>query len=109
MRAVLKGDDFVLETASNGADALALVASFDPDLILMDIQLPGMNGLELTRHLKSDPKTRHILIFALTAYAMKGDDLVAGAAGCDAYITKPINTSTLPVFVKSRLEERQQS
>lgn len=67
-----------------------------PDLILMDIQMPGMDGLTLTRLLKADPATRQIHIVAMTAFAMKGDDQKALAAGCDGYLTKPIETRKLP-------------
>lgn len=67
-----------------------------PEMILMDIALPGMDGLTLTRKLKADARTRHIRIVALTAFAMKGDDQKALAAGCDGYITKPIDTRMFP-------------
>jgi len=65
----------------------------------MDLQLPGLDGLALTRRLKADPATRDITIVALTAYAMKGDEEKALVAGCDGYIAKPINTRTLPGVV----------
>ena len=68
-----------------------------------DIQLPGMDGLTLTRQLKADPKTSDILIVAMTAFAMKGDEQKALDAGCDGYITKPINTRSLPVDVAAIL------
>ena len=84
---------------SNAEDALQLLRTVTPRLILMDIQLPGMDGLELTRRLKADPATRAIRVIALTAYAMKGDDEKAFAAGCDGYITKPIDVERLPVVV----------
>jgi CheY-like chemotaxis protein len=72
----------------------------------MDIQLPGMDGLELTRRLKADAATRAIRVIALTAYAMKGDDEKAFAAGCDGYVTKPIDVERLPVVVRSYLADR---
>jgi len=72
-------------------------------LILMDIQLPGIDGLELTRRLKADPSTRDILIIGLTAYAMKGDEDRILAAGCDGYIAKPIDTRNLPITIRSFL------
>jgi CheY-like chemotaxis protein len=75
-----------------------------PDLILMDIALPGMDGLTLTRRLKADERTRHIRIVALTAFAMKGDDQKALGAGCDGYITKPIDTRKFPAQVATFLE-----
>jgi CheY-like chemotaxis protein len=69
----------------------------------MDIQLPDIDGLELTRRLKADPATQGIAILGLTAYAMKGDEARIIAAGCDAYIPKPIDTRTLPFLVQSYL------
>jgi len=69
----------------------------------MDLQLPGMDGLELTRRLKADPARRSIAIIALTAYAMKGDEQRALAAGCDGYVTKPIDIVTLPQTVREQL------
>jgi CheY-like chemotaxis protein len=88
-----------VRSAADAAEALALVDAFAPHLILMDVQLPGMDGLSLTRKLKADAKTRDILIVAVTAYAMKGDDERARAAGCDGYVSKPIDTRTLPGVV----------
>lgn len=76
-----------------------------PDLILMDIALPGMDGLTLTRRLKADARTRHVPIVALTAFAMKGDDQKAREAGCDGYITKPIDTRRLPEQVNALVFE----
>ncbi|MCC6996253.1 MAG: response regulator [Deltaproteobacteria bacterium] len=93
-----------VRTASDGARALAAVATEKPALILMDLQLPGADGLTITRQLKADPATRGIPIIAVTAFAMKGDDERALAAGCDAYVTKPIDTRGLPVLVQELLE-----
>jgi CheY-like chemotaxis protein len=105
-RVVLANEGFDVYTASNAEDALQLLRTVTPRLILMDIQLPGMDGLELTRRLKADPATRAVHVIALTAYAMKGDDEKAFAAGCDGYITKPIDVERLPVVVSSYLAER---
>jgi CheY-like chemotaxis protein len=105
-RVVLANEGFDVHTASNAEDALQLLRTVTPRLILMDIQLPGMDGLELTRRLKADPATRAVRVIALTAYAMKGDDEKAFAAGCDGYITKPIDVERLPVVVRSYLAER---
>ena len=108
-RVVLANEGFDVQTASNAEDALQLLRTVTPRLILMDIQLPGMDGLELTRQLKADPATRSVCVIALTAYAMKGDDEKAFAAGCDGYITKPIDVERLPVLVSSYLAERRPS
>jgi len=96
VRLLLSYEGFEVRTAQDANEALAVLADFTPRLILMDIQLPGMDGLELTRLLKARSETRDIVIVAITAYAMKGDDLKALAAGCDGYLTKPIDTRTLP-------------
>src|SRR2546430_12510033 len=79
---------YEVRAAGDAKDALAILDSFAPRLIMMDLQLPGMDGLALTRKLKADPARRDIVIIALTAYAMKGDDERALAAGCDGYVTK---------------------
>ena len=84
----------LIESAPNAAQALLRIESFQPDLILMDIQMPGMNGLELTRRIKADAATRHIVVLAFTAYAMKGDEDRMRDAGCDGYISKPIDVET---------------
>jgi CheY-like chemotaxis protein len=96
---VLKADD--------GEKAAASVQEDPPDLILLDVDLPGIDGLTLTKRLKSDPPTAHIIIVALTAFAMKADRQRAIAAGCDAYVTKPINTRELPVQVAELLQRRE--
>jgi CheY-like chemotaxis protein len=93
---LLSARGYVVRTAGSADEALALLESFHPRLVLMDIQLPGMDGLELTRRLKADATTRDIKVVAVTAYAMKGDEEKARAAGCDGYITKPIDTRALP-------------
>ena len=80
--------------------ATAVIAQRRPHVILMDLQLPGVDGLELTRRLKADPATRDITIIAVTAYAMKGDEDKALAAGCDDYVTKPIDTRALPELIR---------
>ena len=103
VRVLLESEGHEVRVASDAEEALELLATIQPRLILMDLQLPGMDGLELTRRLKSDPATREILIIALTAYAMKGDAEKARAAGCDGYIAKPIDTRTLPAVVADYL------
>jgi CheY-like chemotaxis protein len=96
LRVLLEMEGYEVKTAVTGEEALTLLRSFQPRLILMDLQLPGMNGLALTRLIKADLKTKNTLVIALTAYAMKGDDQKAFEAGCDGYIAKPIDTRTLP-------------
>jgi two-component system cell cycle response regulator DivK len=98
-RVTLLTEGYDVRTAGDAEEALSALETFRPRLILMDIQLPGMDGLELTRRLKSDPATREITILALTAYAMKGDEARMLEAGCDGYVTKPIDTRTLPETV----------
>ena len=102
-RVLLSGEGYEVRTAGDAEQALELLESFCPRLILMDLQLPGMDGLELTRRLKADPTRRDIAVIALTAYAMKGDEEKARAAGCDGYVTKPIDTEELPRLVADHL------
>ena len=88
---VLESAGHVVLTATDAEAGLTLARSAIPNLILMDIQLPGMDGLEATAHLKADVSTRAIPVIALTALAMKGDEERIRAAGCDGYIAKPMN------------------
>jgi CheY-like chemotaxis protein len=104
IRILLIGEGYDARTASDAGEALEVLKEFSPRLILMDIQLPGMDGLELTRRLKADPVTRDIKILGLTAYAMKGDEEKILAAGCDGYVSKPIDTRTLPELILHYLE-----
>jgi CheY-like chemotaxis protein len=92
---VLEVEGYRIFRASDAETAQEIVRNTPPGLILMDIALPGMDGLTLTRLLKSDERTRHIIIVALTAFAMKGDEARAKEAGCDGYITKPVDTRML--------------
>ncbi|MEO8842800.1 MAG: response regulator [Kofleriaceae bacterium] len=106
---LVKAHGYEVDTAGDAETALLAIGAKRPTVILMDLQLPGIDGLELTRRLKSDPATRAIPIIAVTAYAMKGDHEKALAAGCDDYVTKPIDTRTLPdVIAKqvARMERR---
>jgi len=92
IRVLLAGEGYDVHTAGDADGALRVLKNSSPQLILMDVQLPGIDGLELTRRLKADPATRAIKILGLTAYAMKGDREKILAAGCDGYIAKPIDT-----------------
>ncbi len=96
---VLEMEGYDIERAEDAERAISIIERTPPDLILMDIELPGMDGLTLTRKLKAEKKTRHIPVVALTAFAMKGDDHKASQAGCSGYITKPIDTRKLPAQV----------
>ncbi len=100
---VLGEDGFLVDTAMDAREALVRIASFQPELILMDIQLPGTDGLELTRTLKADPALKHIVVLAFTAYAMRGDEAKMRAAGCDGYLSKPIDVSTFAASVRASL------
>jgi len=103
VRVLLASEGYDVRAAADAEEALNVLKEFQPRMILMDIQLPGIDGLELTRRLKSDPATRDITIVGLTAYAMKGDRERILDAGCDGYIQKPIDTRTLPQLVAEYL------
>lgn len=103
MQAILDAEGYPVKSAMDAEEALALLQSWQPALILMDIQLPGIDGLELTRRLRRDPRHSGIVILALTACAMKGDEDKARDAGCDGYITKPIDTRRLPMVIAEHL------
>lgn len=106
-RVLLTGEGYLVRVASDAEEALHLLDSWAPRVILMDLQLPGMDGLELTRRLKADPARRAIIIIALTAYAMKGDREKALASGCDDYVAKPIDTEALPRLIADHLSRRR--
>lgn len=95
LKMLLSKEGYDVRTATDGPEVLPLVERVRPDLILMDIHLPTLDGLEVTRRLKANDTTREIPVLAVTAYAMKGDDEKAMAAGCDGYITKPIQMNEL--------------
>lgn len=97
---VLAGKGYCLAEAVDGEDALRQVAEARPDLILMDISIPKLDGYEVTRQLKGNAALRAIPIIALTAHAMKGDREKALAAGCDGYIAKPVNVRELANQIK---------
>lgn len=101
---LLRSRGYAVRTATDASEALAVVHEFRPQLILMDLQLPGMDGLELTRELKADSAHEGTVILALTAYAMKGDEDKAREAGCDGYVTKPIDTRRLPGLIAEYLD-----
>jgi CheY-like chemotaxis protein len=102
---VLELEGYDVLHAEDANQALTALQRHRPDLILMDIALPGMDGLELTKQLKAAPATAAIPVVALSAFAMKGDEAKALTAGCDGYITKPINTRTFAAQVQAFLDE----
>ena len=97
---VLTAKGYQIHEAVDGEEALSKVAETRPDLILMDISIPKLDGYEVTRRLKSNDAFHAIPVIALTAHAMKGDREKALAAGCDGYISKPINVRELPDQIK---------
>lgn len=99
--------NYDIRIAANADEALRCIQEFHPHLILMDVQLPGMDGMTLTRKIKADPKYRHIIIVAITAYGMKGDKEMALDAGCDGYLSKPIDIETFPEDVSHYLSKIQ--
>lgn len=105
-RAVLELEGYVVDIASSALEALEHLRETTPDLILMDVQLPGQDGLSLTRELKAQPSTAAIPVVALTAHAMRGDREQALSAGCAGYIAKPIDTHTFGDEVRTFLREQ---
>jgi len=106
---VLESAGFAIERAVDAEQAQQVLGGTVPDLILMDIALPGMDGLTLTRKLKADPRFATVPIVALTASAMKGDDRKALEAGCSGYITKPLDTRKLAQQLQTILASGQDS
>jgi DNA-binding response OmpR family regulator len=105
-RILLVNEGYKVLTAASAEEALELLRSYHPHLVLADIQLPGMDGLELTRNIKRGETTQDITVIALTAFAMAGDERKAVDAGCDGYITKPIDTRTLGSRIREVLDRR---
>ena len=95
LRDLLTSVGYELIEAVTGEEGVASAAAQLPDLILMDIQLPGIDGYEVTRRIKANPALRHIPVIAVTSYALSGDDVKALEAGCDAYVTKPFDPAEL--------------
>jgi len=106
---VLEAEGYDVVRAEDAEEALKQIARSVPKLILMDVALPGMDGLTLTRMLKADEGTRDVIIVAVTAFAMKGDQEKVMDAGCDAYIAKPIDIGNMVQMVGKLLERKSQS
>jgi two-component system cell cycle response regulator DivK len=103
LRDLLTSVGYELIEADTGEEGLTAAETELPDLILMDIQLPGIDGYETTRRIKANAALRHIPIIAVTSYALSGDDVKAFAAGCDAYVTKPFDPMDLLGKIKGFL------
>jgi two-component system, cell cycle response regulator DivK len=103
LRRLLSTAGYDLIEAMNGEDGVALALSMRPDLILMDIQLPVMDGYEATRRIKSNAELKSIPVIAVTSYALSGDEAKARAAGCDAYVAKPFSPRQLLAKVREYL------
>jgi CheY-like chemotaxis protein len=105
VRTLLELESYEVIEVVSGEQAVSTAVRQRPDLILMDVQLPGIDGLEACARLKNDPSTAAIPIVALTSYAMPGDEHKAAAAGCSGYITKPIDTEAFPALIAGYLGE----
>jgi two-component system cell cycle response regulator DivK len=103
VRDLLTSVGYEIIEAVTGLDGVTAAATHIPDLILMDIQLPGLDGYEATRQIKANPALRHIPIIVVTSYALSGDDVKAFEAGCDAYIAKPFSPRALLAKVREYL------
>jgi two-component system cell cycle response regulator DivK len=103
LRDLLTAAGYELIEAVDGAAGVAMAAKHKPDLVLMDIQLPLVDGYEATRRIKADPDLRHIPVVAVTSYALSGDEEKARAAGCDGYIAKPFSPRQLLAKVRELL------
>jgi len=106
---LLRSQGYQVREASTAKEAFEMLNTEIPDLIVMDIQLPGMDGLETTRKLKEQPATADIPVIAVTSYAMKGDREKALAAGCAGYVTKPIDKNTFIQEVTAHLSSKSKS
>jgi two-component system cell cycle response regulator DivK len=107
LRDLLGSAGFGIIEAHDGEQALTMARSERPDLILMDIQLPLVDGYEATRNIKRDPELKHIPVIAVTSYALSGDEQRAREAGCDAYVAKPYSTRHLLAKIGQFLEQPQ--
>ena len=105
IRDLLSAKGYELVEATTGEEGLKLAATGKPDLILMDIQLPGMDGYEVTRRIKAKPELNHIPIIVVTSYALSGDDKKAFDAGCNGYVTKPFSPRVLLAKIREFLPE----
>ena len=103
VRDLMASVGYSLLEAEDGAAGVAMAAEHKPDLILMDIQLPVMDGYEASRRIKAQPELRHIPIIAVTSYALSGDEAKTRAAGCDGYVAKPFSPRELLAMINQFL------
>jgi len=108
LRDLLDSANFEMIEAENGEEALVAVAKRRPDLILMDIQLPILDGYEVTRRIRAEPAMRSVPIIAVTSYALSGDEAKARQAGCDDYVTKPYSPRQLLAKIREYLADADQ-
>ena len=108
-RAVLESHGFEVLEAGDAAECFDVLSHHKPDLVLMDIQLPGKDGLQITRELRAHPDTQNLVIVAMTAHAMLGDEKRIAEAGCDGYLPKPIDTRSLGAQVDAFLQRGRAS
>jgi CheY-like chemotaxis protein len=107
VRTVLR-DHYEIAGADTAEQGIEIAREWLPDLVLMDIQLPGMDGLAATRIIKGDPRTNGLKIVALTAFALEGDEKKARDAGCIGYLTKPINTRSLLPAISTYISQAEE-
>ena len=108
-RLLLSMEGYQVRTAETAAAAVTVLETFHPRMILMDVQLPGIDGLELTQWLRADRSFDDVIILAVTAFAMAADEQRAKEAGCDGYVSKPLDTRSLPELVRTYLEKERRA
>jgi two-component system, cell cycle response regulator DivK len=101
--ALLDNAGYEVRRAASAENALEVLKEFEPHLILLDIQLPGMDGLQLTARLRADPFTRDIAVVAMTSYSLEHNERTARAAGCNGYLVKPVDLQALPEVIRGHL------
>jgi len=106
-RLLLSMEGYQVRTAETAAAAVTVLETFHPRMILMDVQLPGIDGLELTQWLRADSSFDDVIILAVTAFAMAADEQRAKEAGCDGFVSKPLDTRSLPELVRTYLEKER--
>lgn len=104
---LLEVEGYQVLTARNAEETLRLLEHFQPKLILMDLQLPGMDGIELTKRIREIPAVKKSVILMVTSYDQQGDEARSKAAGCEGYLTKPIDTQTLPLIIADYLRKEK--